>query len=197
MRLGAHQARLIGYQRAENSALLDRLGKHRLRLTHGERRRLAMLGKELGRKALQQVATIATPDTILRWYRELVAAKYDGSKKRGRGRPRKAEEIVRLLLEMAKQDTGWGYTRLGDALNNLGCEIGRTTVERILREHGIEPAPDRKRQWICALDQERMLGPDRAAGGKTSPAGHRGVPRPLPCRTEPPRSWQCAAERIA
>src|SRR5665811_1074000 len=100
--LGEHQARMIEYQRAENAALLERLGKHRLRLTDGERRRLATLGKELG------VATIATPDTILRWYRELVAAKFDGSKKRGPGRPRKAEEIVRLLLEMAKQNTGWG-----------------------------------------------------------------------------------------
>jgi hypothetical protein len=88
---------------------------------------LAKLGKALGRKALQQVATIATPDTILRWYRELVAAKYDGSKKRGPGRPKKAAEIVRLLLEMATRNTGWGYTRLRDALNNLGYKIGRTT----------------------------------------------------------------------
>jgi putative transposase len=78
---GEHQARVIEYQRAETAALLERLGKHRLRLTDGERRRLAELGKVLGRKALQKVATIATPDTILRWYRELVAAKYDGSKK--------------------------------------------------------------------------------------------------------------------
>jgi putative transposase len=130
--LGEHQARVIEYHRAENAALLERLGKHRLRLTDGERRRLAKLGKALGRKALQQVATIATPDTILRWYRELVAAKYDGSKKRGPGRPRKSVEMVLLLLEMATRNPGWGYTRLRDALNNLGFKIGRTTVERIL-----------------------------------------------------------------
>ena len=61
--LGDNQARVIEYQRAENAALLERLGKHRLRLTDRERRRLAKLGKALGRKALQQVATIATPDT--------------------------------------------------------------------------------------------------------------------------------------
>jgi hypothetical protein len=64
MWLGEHQARVIEYQRAENAALLERLGKRRLRLTDGERRRLAKLGKALGRKALQQVATIATPDTV-------------------------------------------------------------------------------------------------------------------------------------
>ena len=106
--MGEHQARVIEYQRAENAALLERVGKHRLRLTDGERRRLAKLGRALGRKALQQVATIATPDTILRWYRELVVAKYNGSKKRGPGRPKKAEEIVRLLLEMATRNTTWG-----------------------------------------------------------------------------------------
>jgi hypothetical protein len=67
MWLGEHQARVIEYQRAENAALLQRLGKRRLRLTDGERRRVAKLGKLLGRKALQEVATVATPDTILRW----------------------------------------------------------------------------------------------------------------------------------
>jgi transposase len=156
--LGEHQARVIEYQRAENAALLERLGKHRLRLTDRERRSLAKLGKALGRKALQQVATIATPDTILRWYRELVAAKYDGNKKRGPGRPRKAAEIVRLLLEMATRNTGWGYTRLRDALNNLGYKIGRTTVQRILSEHGIEPAPARKRQYSWVTFIKAHLG---------------------------------------
>jgi putative transposase len=156
--LGEHQARMIEYQRAENAALLERLGKHRLRLTDGERRRLAKLGKALGRKALQQVATIAAPDTILRWYRELVAARYDGSKKRGPGLPRKAAEIVRVLLEMATQNTGWGYTRLRDALNNVGYKIGRTRVQRILGEHGIEPAPERKRQNSWATFIKAHLG---------------------------------------
>ena len=127
-------------------------------MTDGERRRLAKLGKALGRKALQQVATIATPDTILRWYRELVAAKYDGSKKRGPGRPRKAGEIVRLLVEMATRNTTWGYTRLRDALNNLGYKIGRTTVERILSEKGIEPAPTRKSQYSWATFIKAHLG---------------------------------------
>jgi putative transposase len=107
---------------------------------------------------LQQVATIATPDTVLRWYRELVAAKYDGSKKRGPGRPKKAAEIVRRLLEMSTRNTTWGYTRLRDALSNLGYKIGRTTVQRILSEHGIEPAPERKRQYSWATFIKAHLG---------------------------------------
>jgi hypothetical protein len=104
MWVGDHQARVIEYQRGENAVLLERFGKHRLRLTDGERRRLAKLGKTLGRKALQKVATVATPDTILRWYRELVAAKYDGSKKRwteapsGRRGHRSLGQVQRLLL---------------------------------------------------------------------------------------------------
>src|SRR5450432_1644301 len=156
--LGEHQARMIEYQRAENAALLERLGKHRLRLTDGERRRLAKLGKALGRKALQQVATIAAPDTILRWYRELVAAKYDGSKKRGPGRPTKAAGLERLLLEMATRNTTWGYTRLRDAMNNVGYDIGRTTIQRILAEHGIAPAPQRKREYSWATFIKAHLG---------------------------------------
>jgi putative transposase len=158
MWVGEHQARMIDYQRAENAALRERLGKSRLRLTDGQRRRLAKLGKVLGRKALQEVATIATPDTILRWYRQLVAEKYDGSTKRRPGRPKKAAEIVRLLLEMATRNTTWGYTRLRDALNNVGYDIGRTTVQRILADHGVEPAPQRKREYSWATFIKAHLG---------------------------------------
>ena len=106
-----------------------------------------MLGKKLGRKALAEVATIATPDTILRWYRELVAKKYDGSTRRGPGRPRTSAEIVRLLVEMATRNTSWDYTRLRGALKNVGYAVGRNTIKRILKEQGIEPAPLRRRQY--------------------------------------------------
>ena len=142
------QDRLIGYLREENRVLLERLGK--VRLTDPERRRLARIGKVVGRKALGEVASLATPDTILRWYRELVARKYDGSSKRGLGRPGTAAEIVRLLVEMATRNTTWGYTRLQGALKNVGYEVGRNTIKRILRERGIEPAPLRRRRYSWA-----------------------------------------------
>lgn len=157
--LGEQQARTIEFLRAENASLRHRLGKGRIRLTDGERRRLAILGHAMGRKALQEVATLATPDTILRWYRELVAKKYDGSrKKQGPGRPKKADEIVRLLVDMATQNTGWGYTRLRDAMRNVGDDIGRSTVQRILEEQGIEPAPARKRKYTWAMFIRAHLG---------------------------------------
>ena len=94
-----------------------------------------------------------TPDTLLRWYRELIAAKYDGSQRRGPGRPRVAETIRELVLTMAKKNSSWGYTRICAALANMGHEVGRNTVKRILAEHGIEPAParDKRTPWSTFL----------------------------------------------
>jgi len=147
--MARRQEQTVAYLREENSVLRERLGG-RVRLTDPERRRLARLGHELGRKALREVARIATPDTILRWHRELVAKKYDGSTRRGAGRPRTAAEIVRLLVEMATRNTGWGYTRLRGALQNVGYAVGRNTIKTILKEQGIEPAPLRRRQYSWA-----------------------------------------------
>jgi len=98
----------VDYLRAENQILKEKLGGRKLDLTNADRRRLAVLGKELGRKLLAKVATLATADTILRWYREQVAKKYDGSKRRGPGRPRKAAEIVELVLKMVRENESWG-----------------------------------------------------------------------------------------
>ncbi len=86
-----------------------------------------------------------TPDTLLRWYRRLIAQKYDGSKNRTVGRPKTAAEIEELVLQMARQNRTWGYTRIRGALYNLGHEIGRNTIKRILFENGLDPAPLRGR----------------------------------------------------
>ncbi len=128
--------------RAENRVLRSRLGAKRLRLTDAERRLLAEKGKPLGRKRLAEVASLASPETILRWYREKVAAKYDGSRARpGAGRPRSPRERVRQLLTMARENPSCGYTRLRGALKNLGLDLDRSTIARLLKERGIEPAP--------------------------------------------------------
>lgn len=151
--LGRHQVRVIEYLLEENRILRHELGRRRLRLTDAQRRRLAIRGKAIGRKALTEVACIVTPDTILRWHRELVAKKYDGTKQRGPGRPHTAEVIVDLVLRMATENPKWGYTRIRGALSNLGYEVGRTTIKRILNEHGIEPAPERgkRTRWRTFL----------------------------------------------
>jgi len=133
--------------------LREQLGERRLKLTDARRRRLALKGKAIGRKRLAGAASIVTLDTVLRWYRELVARKYDGSACRRPGRPRTAQEIVDLVLRMAEENPRWGYTRIRGALSNIGHEIGRTTIRRILSEHGVEPAPERRKRssWATFL----------------------------------------------
>ncbi len=144
--LNRHQEDLIDYLREENRVLREQLGSQPLRLADAQRRRLAVRGERLGRRALAQVASIVTPDTILRWYRRLIAKKYDGSARRGRGRPMTPHRLEELVVRMAVENPRWGYTRIRDALANLGHQIARNTVKRILRDHGIEPAPERSRR---------------------------------------------------
>ena len=82
---------------------------------------LAEIGKRLGRKALAQVACVAKPDTILAWYRKLVAQKFDGSKHRSYpGRPRISPEVDALIVQFARENAGWGYDRIVGALAHLG-----------------------------------------------------------------------------
>ena len=139
------QQDVVEYLQAENRVLCEQLGDKRSFFTDGQRRRLAIKAKKIGRKGLVTMGTIVTPDTLLRWYRQLVARKYDGSHSRKAGRPKTCAEIERLILQMANDDSGWGYTRICGALYNLGHEIGRNTVKRILVENGFDPAPGRNR----------------------------------------------------
>jgi hypothetical protein len=102
------QLQTIDYLREENRVLREQLGERRLRLTDDQRRRLAVKAKGLGRKLLAEVATIVTPETLLRWHQRLIAQKYDGSGKRGPGRPRTAAEIEQVIVQMAEQNRSWG-----------------------------------------------------------------------------------------
>ena len=134
------QQDVIDYQQEENRVLRAGLRGKRLRLSDDDRRRLAVKAQALGREALAQIASVATPATLLRWYRHLIAAKYDGSKNRSPGRPPTAKDIRELIVRVARENPTWGYTRLRGALKNLGHELGRNTIKRILAEHGIAPA---------------------------------------------------------
>ena len=137
---------LIDYLREENRVLREQLGQRRLRFNDDQRRRLAVRAKRLGSKLLRDVATIVTPETLLAWHRRLIAQKYDGSGKRGCGRPRKSAEIEDLVVRMAKENRSWGYRRIQGALSNLGHEVGRGTITEMLARHGMEPAPERERK---------------------------------------------------
>jgi putative transposase len=153
--MNQRQLQAIAYLKEENLVLREQFGDRRLRLTDNQRRRLAAKAKGLGKKLLQEVATIVTPETLLAWHRKLIAQKYDGSGKRKPGRPPKAAEIEALLVRMAQENRDWGYRRIQGALANLGHEIARSTIAAILERHGIEPAPERKRKttWKEFLTQ--------------------------------------------
>ena len=138
-----HQAEVVAYVQEENRVLREQLGGRRLRFTDAQRRRLAVKGRGLGRHVLERLGGLVTPDTILRWYRELIAKKYDGAAQRRDGRPGTATSLQRLVVQFATENPTWGYTRIRGALRNLGHELGRNTIKRILAEQGLEPAPKR------------------------------------------------------
>ena len=133
----------VEYLAAENRILRAHL-PGRLRLSNAERSTLAEIGKRLGRKSLSKVAQVAKPETILDWWRKLVAKKFDGSKHRSYpGRPRISPEVESLVVRFARENSGWGYDRIAGALANLGHIVSDQTVGNILRRHGISPAPKR------------------------------------------------------
>jgi putative transposase len=140
------QQHAIEYLREENRVLREQLGTRRLRFTDDQRRRLATKAKLVGRRLLNDIANIVTPDTLLAWHRKLIADKYDGSAKLKPGRPRTAFELEDLVVRMAQENRDWGYRRILGAMSNLGHSLARGTIANILEKHGIEPAPDRIRK---------------------------------------------------
>ncbi len=143
--INRHQQQDIAYLLEENRALHAKLGGQRIRFTDAERRRLATLAFPIGRKRLKSLATLAIPDTLMHWYKQIVAQKFDGSQKRTKlGRPRVSDAIEALVLQMANDNPTWGYRRLQGALANLGHRVDKITVRNILRRHHIDPAPKRR-----------------------------------------------------
>ena len=140
------QQDIVDFQRTEIDVLKEKVGTKRIVLNDDQRRRLAVKGKVLGRKVLAEIGCLFTPDTILRWHRQLVARKWDYSDRREKkpGRPPTPEEVTQLVLQMARENPSWGYDRILGALANLGHQISDQTVGNILKAHGIEPAPQRK-----------------------------------------------------
>jgi hypothetical protein len=138
--LNQQQQDVIDYLQEENHVLREQLRGKRLRFNDDQRRRLAVRAKKLGRHMLHELTTMVTPETLLAWHRRLIAEKYDGSKRRGPGRPCTKDEIQQLVVRMATENRDWGYRRIQGALANLGHEVGRGTIANILKEQGLEPA---------------------------------------------------------
>ena len=148
--LNRQQQDAMAYLIEENRILRGQLRGRRLRLTDDERRRLAVRGRRLGRQGLREVATIVSPDTILRWHRQLIARKWTYAKRQPR-RSGVLAEIRRLVVRMAEENPTWGYTRIRGALKNAGHRVGRSTIASILKAQGIPPVPERPTSWLTFL----------------------------------------------
>jgi transposase InsO family protein len=148
--LDRREREVIAYLIEENRLLRRQLGSRRLRLTDEDRRRLAMRAFRVGRAALREIATIATPDTLLRWHRQLIARKWTYARKPGR----RAVwlEIRRLVVRMAEENPTRGYTRIEGVLKNVGHRVGRSTIRRILQAAGLPPVPHRPTSWRTFLN---------------------------------------------
>jgi putative transposase len=144
----------IEFLKEQNQVLKEHIhekcGTKRICLTDSQRRRLAVKARPLGAKLLGEVCDIFSPDTILGWYRKLVAKKYDGSANRKGGRPKIAKEIIDLVVRMAKDNKSWGHRRIRNYVVYLGHRVSYSSVQRILDDHGLDPngrPPDRKTTW--------------------------------------------------
>jgi len=135
--LARREREALVYLIEENRCLRRRLGDRQLRLTGEDRRRLAARAYRVGRRALRAIATIATPDPLLRWHRQLIVRKRTYARKPSRHRV--LREIGRLVVRMAEENPIWGYMRIQGALRNVGHRVDRSTIARILKAHGLPP----------------------------------------------------------
>jgi len=145
-----HQIDVIAYLVEENRVLKEQVKGRRLRLTDDQRRRLAAKGKRIGRQALNRVATIVTPDTIMRWHRRLIAAKWTDRAERV-SRPGLMMRIKALIVRMATDNPAWGHCRIQGELKCCGHRVASSTVANVLKDNGIKPALDRPSCWKSFL----------------------------------------------
>jgi hypothetical protein len=139
------------YLAAENRLLKAQL-KGRVKLSDTERGVLGEIGHRLGRKVLADVATVARPDTILGWYRKLIARKFDGSKaRRGLGRSRIKGEVEPLIIGMAGENRDWGYDRIAGFPIKRLARFCNATVCRRRRSASARPRgrPSFGPTWRC------------------------------------------------
>lgn len=126
---------------------------NRPRVTPADRAFLAALLHQLPRPKLRQLHLIISPDTVLRWHRDLMRRRHaEASRRKRSGRPPARRSIQALVLRLARENSSWGYRRIHGELAVLGIKVAPSTVWEILRAHGIEPAPERNRQtWAAFL----------------------------------------------
>ncbi|MFE2182846.1 integrase core domain-containing protein [Streptomyces sp. NPDC059455] len=139
--------------RHQITVLERQLGRDKIRFTPSDRAFLAALLHRLPLHVLRRLRLLVRPDTVLRWHRNLVKRRHATSCRPKRlGRPRTVRSIRTLVLRLAKENPSWGYRRLHGELLVLGVKMGASTVWEILKEAGIDPAPERNSStWVTFL----------------------------------------------
>ena len=165
--INRRQQDAVEYLLTENRVLREKLGKNRILLNDDQRRRLAVKGKTLGRKMLEQLATIVSPDTILRWHRELVARHWNCSgRRKATGRPAATPEIVELVLRRAKSRAGSDWA---------GC-CGTTAAKRPDLGRHLTPAALPRLLMRCVQVTTRVSATKRRRGPCARPPLETEVP---------------------
>ena len=151
----------IAYLEAELAILLkhhlEATGRERVLLTDDERVRLGRLGHELGFAELKKLRTMFKPETVMGWYRKFIAKKYTALMK-SLGRPKIPEFVRDLIIRLAQENDRWGGQRIADVAKKLGYSISKSSVLRILKAVGIEPAPDRERKQNWSQNHKATMG---------------------------------------
>ena len=130
--------------RHQITVLERQLGKERVRFSPGDRAFLAALLHRLPAEALRGVRLLVRPDTVLRRHRDLIARRHAAASRPKRsGRPRTVHSVRALVLRLARENPGWGYRRIHGELLVLGIQVAASTVWEILKDAGIDPAPER------------------------------------------------------
>ncbi|MHC4323870.1 MAG: integrase core domain-containing protein [Planctomycetota bacterium] len=133
----------IDYLREQVRVLVEHQEKEVRRILLSNSQRMRVAAKRLIRNMLEQCTELFTPNTVMRWYRKLIAEKYDGSQNRMyAGRPQIAQEIVDLVIRFKEENPRWGYKKNRDQVVYLGYTICKSSVKNILIEHGYDPEPD-------------------------------------------------------
>ena len=145
--INQQQRDVIDYLQEENRVLREHLAPRRLRFTDAQRQRLAAKAKVVGRRALGEFEDRWSPPRPC-WLGIVASSRgsTDGSHRRGPGRPRVMDEIRQLIAQMATENRDWGYSRIRGALGNLGHDVSRGTIAKVLKDHGLEPAPERTKR---------------------------------------------------
>ncbi|RAG80756.1 integrase [Streptacidiphilus pinicola] len=130
--------------RHQLSVLQRQLGDERPRFRPEDRAFLAALLSGTPRHVLRRIRLLVSPDTVLRWHRDLIRRRHARASARRRpGRPRTVVSVRRLVLRLARENPSWGYRRIHGQLAVLGIRVAPSTFWEILKAEGIDPAPNR------------------------------------------------------